>query len=191
MSTTIPAKSVAERSGSGLLSGSVLGFLARISGSFGTLISGMVLARMLSPSDLGIYMLLFNVVVIASILGTFGVGDASIRFIGQGREPARSQGRFRTAGQALAIGLCGMIFVMLFFPLTRDVLFHLDQHLTFGWREGVLIAIWIFTYGLLTTLAACCEALEKLPRARLPKPCFTESVSSLRSASQLLSGSGR
>ena len=150
MSTTIPAESVAERSGSGLFSGSVLGFLARISGSFGTLMSGMVLARMLSPSDLGIYMLLFNVVVIASILGTFGIGDASIRFIGQSLGAGSIASAIRTAGQALALGLCGMILVVLLFPLTRDLLFHLDRNLTFGWREGLLIAIWIFAYGLLT-----------------------------------------
>ncbi len=91
----------------GLLSESVIGFVARVSGSFGTLLSGMVLARMLAPADFGVYTLLYNVVVVAAILGTFGVGEAAIRFVGYGLGAGANGMAVRTAKHAFAPGHSG------------------------------------------------------------------------------------
>jgi len=162
MVTTLHAKSGIENSKSGLLSGSVTGFLARISGSFGTLVSGMVLARMLSPADFGVYMLLFNVVVVASIMGTFGVGDAAVRFVGQSLGAGSTAMAIRTAKQALAIGALGMFAVVLLFPLTRDFLVRLDRNLSIGWYEGLVIVAWIFSYGVLTHIGYLLRAFGEI-----------------------------
>lgn len=133
----------------GLMSGSVIGFVARVSGSFGSLLSGMVLARMLSPSDFGIYTLLYNVVVVAAVLGTFGVGDAAIRFVGYSLGSGATGMAARTAKQALVLGALGMLAVALVFPVVRSLVVRWDPHFSIGGRESLLVAGWIFSYGLL------------------------------------------
>jgi O-antigen/teichoic acid export membrane protein len=155
----------------GLLSGSLIGFVARVSGSFGTLLSGMVLARMLSPADLGVYMLLFNVVVVASILGTFGVGDAAIRFVGYSLSAGSARMAVRTALQALALGAAGMLAVAVAFPASRRLFVWWDPHFSIGWIEGVVIAGWIFAYGLLVHTGSVLRAFGEITSGTI-----TESV---------------
>ena len=64
-----------------LLSGSVWVVGGRIATAFAALATNVLLARSLSPEDLGVYFLAFSLVQVGAGLGPLGLDHAVLRFL--------------------------------------------------------------------------------------------------------------
>lgn len=101
-----------------LLSGGIWAFAGRLLTSLGQLAINVLLARLLSPQDLGAYFLAFSVVALGAIAGTLGLNQAAVRFVAESMgldQPGRARRAVRTA---ITFGGLGAVGVgLLYLPL--------------------------------------------------------------------------
>lgn len=103
-----------------LLSGGAWALGGRAVTSFTALASNTLLARLLSPQDLGTYFLAFSVVSLGSVLGSLGLNQAVIRFVAESMG-MNQVGRARhTVGIVMSIGTLGAVGVALLYLLFGD-----------------------------------------------------------------------
>lgn len=105
-----------------LLSGGAWAFAGKIFTALAQLVATALLARLLSPQDMGTYFLAYSVVTVGSMMGTAGVGQAGVRFVAQsiGLE---QYGRIRrVVGMVLVIGVLGSSGVGLVYLLLGPLL---------------------------------------------------------------------
>lgn len=101
-----------------LLSGGIWAFAGRLLTSLGQLAINALLARLLSPQDLGAYFLAFSVVALGAIAGSMGLSQAAVRFVAESMgldQPGRAR---RAVGIATSVGGMGALGVgLLYLPL--------------------------------------------------------------------------
>ncbi len=105
-----------------LLSGGVWAFAGKIFTALAQLTATALLARLLSPRDLGAYFLAYSLVTVGSMMGTVGVGQAGVRFVAQsiGLE---QYGRIRRViGMVVVVGVLGSSSVGFVYLLLGPVL---------------------------------------------------------------------
>jgi O-antigen/teichoic acid export membrane protein len=66
-----------------LVSGGIWAFAGKVYGSVIAIIINAILARLLTPDELGAYLLLFSVATVAALLAQFGLPQAMVRMIAQ------------------------------------------------------------------------------------------------------------
>jgi O-antigen/teichoic acid export membrane protein len=100
-----------------LLSGSAWALAGRLTMALTGLLGNALLARLLSPEDLGVYFLAYSMVWLGGILGSLGLNQAAVRFVAE----SLALGEFRRARGAvistLALGLVAAAGVALVYLL--------------------------------------------------------------------------
>ena len=109
-----------------------------------TMLFFVILSRTLPPADVGTYMLIMHVVMVGSIIGTFGVQTTMIRKIAAdlGTDRFIEVGRTAITGISLVAGLSMLIGILLGGPL-GTTLFDEVFHITTNQTLMTLIACWL------------------------------------------------
>jgi len=94
-----------------LLTGSAWATGGRIIVAFTAFVTNALLARLLSPQDLGVYFLAFSIVGVGELLGSLGMDQAVVRFVAQTMGLGRFQEARRALGRTLALGAMGALGV--------------------------------------------------------------------------------
>jgi O-antigen/teichoic acid export membrane protein len=97
-----------------LLRGSAWVLAGRIAGRAIALVSGVVLARLLTPTNLGDFYLAFSLATLGAVVGRLGMDTAATRLVAESlaeRKPSRARSVFRQtlAFSALGAGVVGAI----------------------------------------------------------------------------------
>lgn len=90
-----------------LLSGGLWAFGGKAATALTGLASNVLLARLLSPQDLGAYFLAFSVVSFGAVLGSLGLGQTVVRLVGESVGTERFGRARRVVGIVASLGLLG------------------------------------------------------------------------------------
>lgn len=94
-----------------LLKGGVWGFAGKVGTGFALLAINAVLARLLSPEEMGVYFILYSLVWLLATTAEFGMGHGSVRFIAEALGMER-RGRAAVAvRRSLLVALTGGVVV--------------------------------------------------------------------------------
>lgn len=94
-----------------LLSGGAWALGGKLFVGINVLAANFVLARLLSPADLGAYFLIFNGVVLGAVVAQLGMGQTVVRLVAQAMATGRDQVVPRVVNQALRVVLVGAAVV--------------------------------------------------------------------------------
>jgi O-antigen/teichoic acid export membrane protein len=126
-----------------LLSGSAWATGGRGIVAFTALATNALLARLLSPQELGVYFLAFSVVGIGALLGSLGMEQAVVRFVAESIGLDQFNRARLMLGKTLAFGVLGALGVgaayLFFGHVVAEELFH-SQALV---ATTGLVAVWI------------------------------------------------
>lgn len=92
-----------------LLTGSAWATGGRIIIAVTAFATNALLARLLSPQDLGVYFLAFSIVGVGALLGSLGMDQAVVRFVAQTVGLGRYQEARSALGRTLALGAMGAL----------------------------------------------------------------------------------
>ena len=98
-----PAPALRQR----LLSGSVWAFAGKMVAALAQLAVGALLARLLSPRDMGAYFLAFSLVSLGALAGSSGISQAGVRFIAESVGLDQYGRMRRVVGMVLVFGVLG------------------------------------------------------------------------------------
>jgi O-antigen/teichoic acid export membrane protein len=125
----------------------------RVVTAFTALATNAILARLLSPQDLGVYFLAFSLVQVSALLGSLGLEQAVVRFVAESVGLNQFERARRSLVGALVLGALGALgvgAVYLFLGRTiADILFHAPGLVAATW----LVAGWIVVMTLQALLA--------------------------------------
>lgn len=151
-----------------LLSGGIWAVAGRAGAAIAALLTHAILARLLSPADLGVYFLLLSIVLTLSTAAQLGMNYAIVRFtadaLGRG-EGARARSALRGA---IAIGLLGAasFAVLLLSPLSGrivDAVFRLPA----ATALLPIAALWLFGTAIQNLLAEAFRSMHDIRLATL------------------------
>lgn len=135
-----------------LLSGGAWALGGRVVTAFTGLASNALLARLLSPQDLGTYFLAFSVVSLGAVLGSLGLNQAVVRFVAESMGANQAERARRTVVMVVGIGAIGATVVALMYLLFGGVLGALFHAPALAAVTG-LVAGWIVVMTLQHLLA--------------------------------------
>jgi len=123
-----------------LLRGGAWAFFGKLATAFFGLLLAGFLARLLSPAEMGLYFLAFNLATFFSILGRGGLENTLLRFIAQANRPEHGtrlrsilkKGLILSAVGAAAAGLLAAIVA----PLLGEHIFESDGLVAIAWLVG-------------------------------------------------------
>jgi len=135
---------------------------AKLGGAAATLLTTMLLARLLSKPDFAGYVIIGAVAMLGGVFGSLGMGNAILRFAGF----YLGVGRFKAARQVtwrcLAIGAAGLLVTALTLSLSQGVL---AKHMA-SWPTHAavapLIGLWLFGNGMLLLTTSALRAYGKI-----------------------------
>lgn len=104
-----------------LLSGGAWALAGRTGAAFSQLAINALLARLLSPQDLGAYFLAFSVISLGSVAGWLGLEQAGVRFVAESLGLGEYRRARRAVGKVALFGLLGAAGVGLVYLLIGDV----------------------------------------------------------------------
>jgi O-antigen/teichoic acid export membrane protein len=105
-----------------LLSGGTWAFGGKIAIALTGLVSSALLARLLTPQDLGTYFLAYSILSLGTSLGTLGMTDTVVRLVAQGMGLNLFGKVRRVISIVLGVGVLGALGVGLAYLLFGDVL---------------------------------------------------------------------
>jgi O-antigen/teichoic acid export membrane protein len=105
-----------------LLSGGAWAFAGKVFTALAQLATTVLLARLLSPRDMGVYFLAFSLVTVGSMMGTVGVGQAGVRFVAQSIGLKQYGQIRRVVGMVVVVGVLGSSGVGLAYLLLGSAL---------------------------------------------------------------------
>lgn len=150
-----------------LVSGGAWAIGGRVAGALIVLGSNALLARILSPQDLGAYFLAMSVVTLGALLGSLGLNGVVVRFVAESmglNRPARTR---RVVGMVSCLGALGAIGVGLVYLLLGNVLARgIFQDPALGAVTG-LVAGWIVAMSLQGLLAETFRGFQDIRLATL------------------------
>jgi len=113
-----PAPSVRQR----LVSGGAWALAGKVGTALTQVTVNALLARLLSPQDLGVYFLAFSVISLGSVVGSLGLGQAGIRFVAESLALGQYSRARRVVGGVVTLGLLGALGTGLVYLLLGDLL---------------------------------------------------------------------
>jgi O-antigen/teichoic acid export membrane protein len=136
-----------------LLSGSIWALAGKVANAFVMLAVNALLARLLSPKELGVYFLAFSVVSFGALLGSLGLNQVVVRFVAQSTKVGQFQRTRRVVKMAYilsALGAAGAgLTYLLFGKIIGDHLFHAPALAA----VAAPVAVWIAVFVLQTFVA--------------------------------------
>jgi O-antigen/teichoic acid export membrane protein len=150
-----------------LLSGSAWAFGGKVMTALSVLAANALLARLLSPQDLGVYFLAFSVVSIGALLGSLGLNQAVVRFVAEGMSLSWFGQTRRVVAIVFSLGTLGTLGVgfayLLFGHVVGSELFHAPA---LAAVTG-LVAGWMMLVSLQTLLAEAFRGFHDIRLATL------------------------
>ncbi len=161
MAEVTPLSSLKRR----LLTGGVWAFGGRIVMVFTGLLSSAMLARLLSPQDMGNYFLAFSVVSLGAVVGSVGLPQVAVRFVAESLGTDRTARARYTVAAVLRLGLLGAIGAGLMYAVFGGAIGRgLFGAPALGALTG-LIAAWIVALTLQNLLAETLRGFHDIRRA--------------------------
>lgn len=131
-----------------LLSGSAWAFGGKMTTILAQLVSNALLARLLSPQDLGAYFLAFSIVSVGSVVGSLGLHQTIVRFVAESMgldQPGRTR---RAVILVLKIGTLGALGAGVVYLLCGGVLGERLFHSPALAAVTGLVAGWVIVMAL-------------------------------------------
>jgi O-antigen/teichoic acid export membrane protein len=128
-----------------LLSGSAWASGGRIGGAMLGIVTNGLLARLLSPQELGAYFLALSIVSLGAVLGSMGLPKTVVRLVAENMGLDRSGRTLRAIRTVLGLGVLGTLGISLAYLLAGDLVGELFQPQYSSLLVGVtgLMAGWI------------------------------------------------
>ena len=128
-----------------LLSGSAWASGGRIGGAMLGIVTNGLLARLLSPQELGAYFLALSIVSLGAVLGSMGLPKTVVRLVAENMGLDRSGRTRRAIRTVLGLGVLGTLGISLAYLLAGDLVGELFQPQYSSLLVGVtgLMAGWI------------------------------------------------
>src|SRR5829696_4869393 len=128
-----------------LLSGSAWASGGRIGGAMLGIVTNGLLARMLSPQELGAYFLALSIVSLGAVVGSMGLPKTVVRLVAENMGLDRSGRTRRAIRTVLGLGVLGTVGISLAYLLAGDLVGELFQPQYSSLLVGVtgLIAGWM------------------------------------------------
>jgi O-antigen/teichoic acid export membrane protein len=128
-----------------LLSGSAWASGGRVGGAMLGIVTNGLLARMLSPQELGAYFLALSIVSLAAVVGSMGLPKTVVRLVAENMGLDRSGRTRRAIRTVLGLGILGTLSISLVYLLAGDLVSELFQPQYSSLLVGVtgLMAGWI------------------------------------------------
>lgn len=126
-----------------LLSGSAWALAGKVATAFFIVATNALLARLLSPKDLGSYFIAYNIVLAGQIVGTLGIKQAIVRYVAESQvynQPWRTR---QVIGLSLKIGVPAAVATGLIYYLVGSILGNEVFHAPGLVAVTGLVAIWI------------------------------------------------
>ena len=132
-----------------LASGAVWAVTIRLAALVVGLAMNAALARLLAPADMGLYFLIFSVVMVAAVPAQLGYDRVAVRGIAEALGLNRPQAVWRTARTVLIRGGLGALIMagLLLAGLGDALLGRLTQH-QFLAGAGALLALWVAVHTM-------------------------------------------
>jgi O-antigen/teichoic acid export membrane protein len=128
-----------------LLSGSTWASGGRIGGAMLGIVTNGLLARLLSPQELGAYFLALSIVSLGAVVGSMGLPKTVVRLVAENMGLDRSGRTLRAIRTVLGLGVLGTLGISLAYLLAGDLVGELFQPQYSSLLVGVtgLMAGWI------------------------------------------------
>ena len=145
-----------------LLSGSAWASGGRIATVFTAFATNALLARLLTPQEFGVYFLAFSVVQVGSLLGSFGLERAVVRFVAESVGLNQFERARRVLSWTFGLGVLGALVVgvaySLFGQIIGDNLFHAPALVA----ATKLVAAWMAVLALQKVLAGAFQSFHDI-----------------------------
>jgi O-antigen/teichoic acid export membrane protein len=158
-----------------LLSGGAWALAGRVGVVLSQLAVNALLARLLSPQDLGAYFLAFSVISFGSVAGWLGLDQAGVRFVAESLGLGEYRRARRTVGKVVRFGLLGTSGVGLAYLLVGGLIGERLFHSPTLVAVTGLVAAWMVVTSLQSLLAATFRGFHDIRLATV----FGASVSGL------------
>src|SRR5829696_122232 len=128
-----------------LLSGSAWASGGRIGGAMLGIVTNGLLARLLSPQELGAYFLALSIVSLGAVVGSMGLPKTVVRLVAENMGLDRSGRTLRAIRTVLGLGVLGTLGISLAYLLAGDLVGKLFQPQYSSLLVGItgLMAGWI------------------------------------------------
>lgn len=137
-----------------LLSGGAWALAGRMGAVLSQLAINALLARLLSPQDLGAYFLAFSVISVGSVAGWLGLDQAGVRFVAESLGLGEYRRARRAVGKVVWFGLLGALGAGLVYLLVGGLVGERLFHSPALAAVTGLVAAWIAVTSVQSLLAA-------------------------------------
>jgi O-antigen/teichoic acid export membrane protein len=145
-----------------LLSGGAWATGGRMVAAFTALATNALLARLLSPQDLGVYFLAFSVVGVGTLLGSLGLEEAVVRFVAESIGLDQFEKARRVLRRTVVLGVIGALGAgttyLILGPVVGEDLFHAPNLAA----ATALIAVWMMVMTLQLLLGGAFRSLHDI-----------------------------
>jgi O-antigen/teichoic acid export membrane protein len=149
------------------VSGAIWSGLGRVVATVGGFVTTLILAKALSPSEIGAYFVAFNSIIIFSSLGSLGMDEIVVRFASTATVAGEPRAPSQVLRRCLAISVVGAaVATVLFFEAAP---YFFGRTLRIPQLLGLLgfIAAWLFFATLQRQLAESFRGLDDIRSATL------------------------
>ncbi len=150
-----------------LMSGGLWAFGSRLATAFTAFATTFLLARLLSPQDLGAYFLAFSVVSVGSLVGLLGMDQAVVRLMAESIDMKQFERARSVLGKVLGLGGLGALGVgiayLLFGRIVETHVFRAPTLVAVTW----LVALWIMVVALQLLMAEVFRGLHDIRLASI------------------------
>jgi len=147
-----------------LLKGGAWAAIARLIKSISALVLNIFLARILEPSELGIYFLMLSFATILSMMASLGMGKSAMRLIAE-NSATNNKGVIRSIYKvSLMIILIGCLVITFTFILSSSFfakIFSIEYYENWAW----LICLWFSLLAFQSYFSDCLRGLRKIINA--------------------------
>lgn len=126
-----------------LIDGAVWGFASKLIALSAALVTTMLLARMITPAEMGVYFLAASVIKVTSIVGQFGLGRVAVRRVSEALAVRGRAAAARIGINVIRFGVLGALLVVL--AMYQWIIPWVSQHLpAAGALDGIRlqVAVW-------------------------------------------------
>lgn len=162
-----------------IVSGGIWAVIAKASSAITTLIINACIARLLIPSDVGIYFLVFSFINVFAVFSLFGLEWTSVKYIAESmalNDYARTQKIIR---YTFVLGTGFAIFIACLLLLFQDQVIHslFKDHIAV-YQLGLVI-VWILCYVEVRLISELFRGFHKLKHASIFNVAFANALLAL------------
>ena len=150
-----------------LLSGSAWALGGKVATTLSGLATMVLLARLLSPQDLGAYFLAMSVVITGATVGSVGMNHVAVRFVAESMGMNQYLRAKHVVGKIVRIGVLGALAAAAIYLALGDLLGNVVFHAPALASVTALLALWIAAVALQGVLADILRGFQDIRLATL------------------------